>query len=722
VFFRSYSAESINGWSDVERSEHTMVDLTHPDDVEIVKQLLAEVLTKPGAPILSTYRIKHRLGHYIWMEALYTNMLDDVHINAIVCNFRDVTEKKKADEEIRKKTEQIENILERITDGFVAIDNTFHFTYANKKICDMVGLPAGSLIGKYVWDAFPDSTGSETYNAFNKAFAGQQYVCYEDYYPPTKLWQENHIYPSPDGLSIFVKNITERKKNEKQIKEASETQEAILNALPAQIALLNQKGKIIAVNESWRKFALQNNLGLPHFGVGYNYLAISEKATGMDKVSANKISQGIRNVIAGNKKIYSMEYDCGPLTEKRCFQVQVSPIADKSHKGVVILHMDITDRKLTEESLLRSEANLRSVFENTDLSIILFNSQFKTISFNNNARHNMLRNLGVKLEKSKNLYNYFPKERRPVIKEAIDKAKNNEMVSYETKYKFLDGSFEWYEVKWVGVVNRKMENIGMILTFNNITDKKSADIEREKIVAELVRRNKDLEQFTYIISHNLRAPVANIIGLAHLTRDYEIRDKELREILESMSASVKNLDDVIIDLNNTLQIGNNGNEQIQKVNFTDIIGDIKHSINHLLKKESVTIITNFDEAGSFLTLRSYLYSIFYNLIINSIKYRQPDVPPVITISTSISNNRLILSYADNGKGIDLKKNGRHIFGLYKRFDFTVEGKGMGLFMVKIQVENLGGTISVKSEINKGAEFIMEFANYTVDYPPLKQIE
>ena len=103
-----------------------------------------------------------------------------------------------------------------------------------------------------------------------------------------------------------------------------------------------------------------------------------------------------------------------------------------------------------------------------------------------------------------------------------------------------------------------------------------------------------------------------------------------------------------------------------------------------------------------------MQSMFYNIISNSIKYRQSDSELVLEIETQIINKQLVIIFRDNGVGIDLDRYSPYIFGLYKRFHSGTEGKGLGLYMVKTQVETLGGTISVKSEVNVGTEFSIEF--------------
>jgi len=150
-------------------------------------------------------------------------------------------------------------------------------------------------------------------------------------------------------------------------------------------------------------------------------------------------------------------------------------------------------------------------------------------------------------------------------------------------------------------------------------------------------------------------------------------------------------------------------EKKEIVNLSQLVHNIQSGIQNLIRKEKVQINTNFTEVNEIMTLKSYLHSIFYNLISNSIKYRKPDVNPIIEITSAKRNGKLIITFKDNGTGIDLTKKGDEVFGLYKRFHQDIEGKGMGLFMVKAQVETLGGKISIMSETNKGTIFTIEIA-------------
>ncbi len=243
---------------------------------------------------------------------------------------------------------------------------------------------------------------------------------------------------------------------------------------------------------------------------------------------------------------------------------------------------------------------------------------------------------------------------------------------------------------------------------NRVVELAIANEERTKMVSDLMLRNIDLEQFAYIISHNLRAPVANIIGASSAFNDPDLSTDDKKILINGINTSVMRLDDVVKDLNRILQVKGEINETKEIVHFSTLVDEIKSSIQNLVDKHGIEIKYDFSEINGFLTLRAYLYSIFYNLISNSIKYRRQDVHCLIEIKSSLTKNKLELIFTDNGMGIDLKKSGDQIFGLYRRFHNNTEGKGLGLFMVKTQVQALNGKISLQSKENVGTTFKIEF--------------
>jgi len=390
--------------------------------------------------------------------------------------------------------------------------------------------------------------------------------------------------------------------------------------------------------------------------------------------------------------------------------ISANPIVDSKgqYKGALAMVTDITQRKIDEEALKKSEANLRTIFDNTDSSYILFDAGLKIVSFNALAQKYSEVQNGKRLEVNNDIKGYFSEERWPHIQEVISRVSAGETVSYELSFKRNDGSVQWNNVRWLNVKNADNKNWGFILANKDITETKMAALERERITTDLIQHINDLEQFTYIISHNLRAPVANIMGLSDMLKEDDLNQDEKEEVIDRVSLSIKNIDAVILDLNHILQARELVNEKKENVYFGDLVSAIKTSIHNTIVNEKVELTCNFREADSLFTIRSYLYSIFYNLASNSIKYRQTGVAPVITIESRKLKDKIELHFKDNGKGIDLDKNAGELFGLYKRFDTTMEGKGMGLFMVKTQVEALGGTIRIKSQLGEGTEFVIQF--------------
>jgi len=147
------------------------------------------------------------------------------------------------------QTEEIyRDLLERITDGFIALDKNWNYTYVNRRVGELVHRSPESMIGKNVWEEFPDVVGTPTYEAFQKAMKEQRYVSNLDYYPPLDLWQENHIYPSPEGISVFIRDITDQKKAEQARKQSEETRRLIMNSALDAIVCVNKQNRITVWN------------------------------------------------------------------------------------------------------------------------------------------------------------------------------------------------------------------------------------------------------------------------------------------------------------------------------------------------------------------------------------------------------------------------------------------------------------------------------------------
>lgn len=372
----------------------------------------------------------------------------------------------------------------------------------------------------------------------------------------------------------------------------------------------------------------------------------------------------------------------------------------------VARNLSITlEHRKAENALFRSETNLRTIFDHTDNAYLLLDANLNLLSFNIVANNWAMNVYGKQLTEGESIMNLFPEGSEKHAENNFQHVLAGHTIEDETALPAVHGKLRWFYSKMSPVHNNIGETIGVSIASKDITDRKNYEIERERMTNEIIQRNNELEQFAYIISHNLRAPVANIIGCANILENGELDADEAKEMMKGLSISVSRLDNVIVDLNEILQVKRHLNERKEKVKFSEIFQSIEQSIGNQIFKAQAKILYDLSEVEEIVVFKSYLYSIFYNLMTNSIKYKRPGVPPFIEIKSEKSGENVIISFKDNGLGIDLNKSGHQLFGLYKRFHLhTAEGKGLGLFMVKNQVEALGGSITVQSEVNKGTVF------------------
>jgi PAS domain S-box-containing protein len=233
-----------------------------------------------------------------------------------------------------------------------------------------------------------------------------------------------------------------------------------------------------------------------------------------------------------------------------------------------------------------------------------------------------------------------------------------------------------------------------------------AEEERNKLIQELTNQNLDLQQFAYITSHNLRAPIANIMGLVNLYRPGNQPDFN-QQIISNLSESALNLDTVVHDLNELMVIRTQKKEEHQVVKLEPLLHFIKQSINADIDASQAHIHVDF-AAPEVVSVRSYVQSILFNLLTNAIKYRSPQRPLEIEVFSYQEGNFICLGVQDNGLGIDLEKYQDKLFGMYKRFHQHIDGKGLGLHLVKTQIEALGGSIAVESAKGEGTTFKVMF--------------
>ncbi len=378
--------------------------------------------------------------------------------------------------------------------------------------------------------------------------------------------------------------------------------------------------------------------------------------------------------------------------------------------GLSMYFADITKRKQTETALKASNERYEFVSKITSDAIwdwnLLDNKLFwsegyhTSFGYRKSDDHNTIETWKEGIH---------PEDRERVLLKMATTLADSNASYWEDEYRYIkaDGNYAYIYDKG-HVIYEEGRAVRMVGAMTDITSRKMYEIDREEMTTELIQRNKDLEQFAFIISHNLRSQIANVLGLSELLKSGLLQPDELEVIFNQVHSSVQKLDEVVKDINHILHIKRNIAEKKEVVFLEALFNDVCDSQRKFIEENDVVISCDFSQVPAIFGLKSYLHSIFYNLISNSIKYRQADLQPHLSIISKLDFNKVILRFQDNGMGIDLNVHGKSIFGLYKRFHLSKEGKGMGLFMVKTQVEAQGGKIDVVSELGQGSCFILSF--------------
>ena len=292
----------------------------------------------------------------------------------------------------------------------------------------------------------------------------------------------------------------------------------------------------------------------------------------------------------------------------------------------------------------------------------------------------------------------------------INAIKNKEECQVETLIYKKNKKEYWVNFSMLPVYNSDGELSHWVSIQRDVTEDKKQEVEKEQLIRELTQNNKDLQQFSYITSHNLRAPLSNLTGLLNLIDDIPIENEELKEILDGFNKSTHLLNDTINDLVKVIIIKDNPSIEKEDLMLKDIFEDVFSQLDFLIGMHKPIIKFNFEEVSFLNTNKSYLESILLNLLTNALKYKSETRKLKINITASQQDNNVLLIFKDNGIGIDLERNRDKIFGLYQRFHDYPDSKGLGLYLVKSQVETMGGTISLESKVDVGTTFTLTFKN------------
>lgn len=280
------------------------------------------------------------------------------------------------------------------------------------------------------------------------------------------------------------------------------------------------------------------------------------------------------------------------------------------------------------------------------------------------------------------------------------------LFGFENRYLTKSGQIVW--LLWTSIPVEEEKRIYAVA--KNITHKKELEEERKLHLKRLTEINNEFKQLSYSTAHDLRSPVNNMLSVFDLLDTESIKDSETLEFINILKSTTETIKENLNEYVKILNSKNQSDSQLEEIDLYNTLKEVLISINSLVENSQTTIDINFSKIDTILFNKSYLKSIFLNLITNSIKYAKPNSLPKISISTEIKNNNTQLIFSDNGIGFDLDKVKDKVFGLNQTFNNHSDSNGIGLYLIHNYITNLGGTITLESQVNKGATFIITFKN------------
>ncbi|WP_460500050.1 sensor histidine kinase [Hymenobacter agri] len=405
-------------------------------------------------------------------------------------------------------------------------------------------------------------------------------------------------------------------------------------------------------------------------------------------------------------------------------EVSVTPVTDEQGRCcqlVGVVH-DLTKEKQVEAALRLSNERFAYALKATTDAIYDWNVDADTLywgeGFENLFGHHLTENPTPFSEWADYVH---PDDSPRVVAGLRHRAFETTESFWQEEYRFRRADGSWAEVFDRGFLLRDAagRTVRMIGAMQDITPRKQAEHQQRLLTEKLLSQNADLQQFTYIVSHNLRAPLANALGFSDLLARVEKQSAVFDVSLQNLRTSLRLLDEVLTDVNDILSVRDEqAGYRPEPVALAAVCQQALLSLQETLQAAGgqlrIAIPADLRVAGS----RAYFHSIFHNLISNAIKYRSDTRPLVIdVVATATPAEGITVVVRDNGSGFDRQQAGDSVFQLYRRFHAGLGGRGIGLYLVRAHTEAMGGQVAVASSPGEGTEFTLHFRNHADENLP-----
>lgn len=679
---------------------------------------------------------------------------DTGNITSLVGIHTDITLRKQAEKALQISEEKTRMLIDLAADAFFHGDSEGYLIYVNEKAIELTGYSREELLQMHLSDLFhPDELKSKPLQ-YMKLEEGK--VLKNERNIKTKDGQyiavEMNSRKMPDSTyQSFFRNITERKLAEEKLRQSEEKYRLLFENISQGFALhdiiLDEEGKpcdyrYVTVNPAFGKLTgidisiikgkrIKELLPSiePYWIERFGKVALDGEPIHYENYAADLERYYDTWVFSPQKGQFAVIFS--DITERKMSENAINSLLTLSQSGDKSLQ-EITDYALNEcVNLTRSEIAFLA-FTNDNLSQITLNSfskdvfvgdKYKDQSLTLELNDNSLFAKAIRTRKAVwvNKYDeHLLKKELPHWHMKIEKVlivpieDNNKTVALATVAN-KKGNYSEKDAHQITLIVDRLWKTVQSKRYNDSI---------QKLNTELVEKNKEMEQFVYVTSHDLRSPLVNIQGFTKVLADNclsikeslseeisytDFKNKIISQFKEDIDESLKYIElstrkmDAL--LNGLLKLSRMGRivPNVKNVDMNMLVKDVVNSFEFQIMKKNIQVhISDLHDCMADEALTSQVFS---NLLDNAIKYNDKKIP-TIKISSRKEKNKVIYCIEDNGPGIPEKYYSK-VFEIFQRLNASVSGEGLGLSIVNKIIEKHNGRIWIESVVNKGTKFFIE---------------
>jgi PAS domain S-box-containing protein len=696
--------------------------ILHPDDFPILLRHAQKILS--GQPDTDEMRVFTKSGEVRWLRDFANPVwdADQGRVTGLYGAVQDVTESKRAEEILRASEERYRTLIEQASDGIFVADAQGKYTEVNTSGCTMLGYTREEILGLTLHDVIDhDDLAAHPLRLKElqekKTLLTERKMRRKD---GSTFFAELSAKVLPNGhYQGILRDVTERKQAENSLRTNQEQLLSLIKEAPISIAMFDREMRYIATSQRW----------ISEYGRGHTDLV------GRSHYEIHPdISEQWREAHQRGQAGETLKSDDDMWIQadgtKNWLRWAIVPWHDAEGNigGIIISAEDITERKQAEEALQRthdelerkvqkrtaalSEANalLQALMDNVPDHIYFKDTQSRFIR-NSRSQTNALGLSDPAQAVGKSDFDFFPHAAKAYEEEQEVMKSGKPLIDFEEWVVWPDGRETWVSTTKMPLRDASGQTIGIFGISRDITERKRTEqairqlnTDLEKQAAELQTANKELEAFSYSVSHDLRAPLRAIDGYTRiLIEDYEsILDSEGKRVCNVISKEARRMGQLIDDL---LYFSRLGRREMHSSRI-DMKALAVSVFNELIKEEkSERIDFQIAKLPSVKGDITMMRQVWMNLLSNAVKFTSKKERAVIEVGSKPSKDELIYYVRDTGTGFDMEYSNK-LFGVFQRLHSESEfsGTGVGLAIVQRIIRRHGGRVWAEGEVDKGATF------------------